>query len=80
VALKKTLLLACDAIAAVGIVVLVVRGSYTVLEGLGLFAMASAFLGLLAITDADDWFSDRGGDDGDGWFGGGGDGDGGDAG
>jgi hypothetical protein len=78
VALKKTLLLLCAAIAAVGIVVLVARGSYTVLEGLGLFVMASVILGLLAVTDADDWFSGRGGGDGDGWFGG--DGDGGDAG
>ncbi len=60
---------------------LVALGTYTVLEGLGLFAMVSVFLGIIAITDADDWFGGRGGDgdsDGGGWFGG--DGDGGDAG
>jgi hypothetical protein len=79
VALKKTLLLVCAAIAAIGLLVLVALGTYTVLEGLGLFAMTSVFLGILAITDADDWFGGRGEDgDGDGWFGG--DGDGGDAG
>ncbi len=77
-ALKKTLLLVCAAIAAVGHVVLVALGTYTVLEGLGLFAMVSVFLGIIAITDADDWFGGRGESDGDGWFGG--DGDGGDAG
>jgi len=74
VALKKTLLLVCAAIAAVGLVVLVARGTYTVLEGLGLFAMASVILGIIAITDADDWSSGRGGGgDDDGWFGGDGD-------
>ena len=31
---------------------LVALGTYTVLEGLSLFVMASAFLGLLAILDA----------------------------
>ncbi|MGI9098170.1 MAG: hypothetical protein ACR2H2_06700 [Solirubrobacteraceae bacterium] len=76
-ALKKTLILVCAVIAAVGIVVLVALGTYTVLEGLGLSVMASVILGLLAITDADDW-SSGGGDGGDdGWFGGDG-GDGGD--
>jgi hypothetical protein len=80
VALKKTLILVCAAIAAVGIVVLVAQGNVTVLEGLVLFAMVSVLLGIIAVLDADDWSSGRGGGDGDGggWFGG--DGDGGDAG
>jgi hypothetical protein len=54
------------AIVGVGMVVLVALGTFTVLEGLGLFVMVSVFLGLCAITDADDWFSGRGGEDGDG--------------
>lgn len=68
VALKKTLILVCAAIAAVGIIVLVALGTFTVLEGLVLSVMIGVFLGLCAITDADDWFS--GGGDGGGWFGG----------
>jgi len=76
VALKKALILVCAAIAAVGIVVVVALGTFTLVEGLVLSMMASVFLGLCAILDADDWFSGRGGGDGDGWFGG----DGGDAG
>jgi hypothetical protein len=76
VALKKTLLLVCAAIAAVGIIVLVAQGNVTVLEGLVLFAMVSVLLGIIAVLDADDWSSGRGGDDGGGWFGGDGDGDG----
>ena len=79
VALKKTLILVCAAIAAVGIVVLVALGTYTVVEGLLSSVMASVILGIIALMDADDWFS-GGGEDGDGWFGGDGDGDGGDAG